>query len=45
VNEESAKIAGIPPQQAKIGLAGDPGCQKSPKLNLAKESAIKKTEI
>jgi hypothetical protein len=25
---EIAKIAGLPPQQAKVGLAGDPGIAK-----------------
>jgi hypothetical protein len=29
---EIAKIAGIPPQQAKPRLAGDPGCQRVTKL-------------
>jgi len=28
-SEEIAKIAGLPPQQAKTGLAGDPGIAKN----------------
>jgi hypothetical protein len=31
-----AKIAEIPPHQAKIGLGGDPGCQTSPKLEIVR---------
>jgi hypothetical protein len=31
-NQKLAKLAGIPPQQAKIGLTGNPGCQRLPKL-------------
>jgi len=33
-DQRIARIAEIPPQQAKIGLAGDPGCQRMPKLKI-----------
>ena len=42
-----AKIAEIPPQQAKAGLAGDPGCQRLPKLKskISPREARRRREI
>ena len=37
-SEEIAKIAGLPPQQAKTGLAGDPGIAKIAEIGKAKIS-------